>query len=158
VSPWRAAIRECGGVTVLDDAYNASPTAVAAALETLLAIEGQGRRIAVLGRMAELGPGAESAHRELGARCAALGVDHLVVVGDPSDPDVEVAALTVGAREAGVAAVTEVADASQAATLVTRLVRPGDVVLVKASRVVGLERVVAALCSAATTPDGEARA
>jgi UDP-N-acetylmuramoyl-tripeptide--D-alanyl-D-alanine ligase len=158
VSPWRAAILECGGVTVLDDAYNASPTAVAAALETLLAIEGQGRRIAVLGRMAELGVEGAAAHRELGARCAELGVDHLVVVGDPSDPDAEVAPLTVGARDAGVPAVTEVADAAAAATLVARLVRPGDVVLVKASRIVGLERVAAALCAATTTPDGEGRA
>jgi len=158
VSPWRAAILELGGVTVLDDAYNASPTAVTAALETLVAIEGRGRRIAVLGRMAELGPGAATAHRELGARCAGFGVDHLVVVGDRSDPDAEVAPLAVGARDAGVPEVTEVADATEAATLVTGMVRPGDVVLVKASRVVGLEGVVAALAAAGTTSDREGRA
>ncbi len=158
VSPWRAAVLDHGGVTVLDDAYNASPTAVEAALETLQAIEGRGRRIAVLGRMAELGVGAAAAHRELGARCAALGVDHLVVVDDPSDPDTEVAPLAVGARAAGVPVVTEVADAAEAATLVTRLVRPGDVVLVKASRVVGLERVAAALATATIASDGEERA
>lgn len=158
VSPWRAAILEHGGVTVLDDAYNASPTAVGAALETLLAIESRGRRIAVLGRMAELGAEGASAHRDLGARCAELGVDHLVVVGDRSDTDAEVGPLAVGARAAGVPVVTEVADATEAAALMTRLVRPGDVVLVKASRVVGLERVVAALASAAVDPDEEGRA
>lgn len=155
VSPWRAAVVEHGGVTVLDDAYNSSPTAVAAALETLRAIEGRGRRIAVLGRMAELGDGAATAHRELGERCAALGVDHLVVVGDPVDADAEVAPLAVGARAAGVPEVTEVADADAAAALVTTMARPGDVLLVKASRVVGLERVVAALAAAASAPDGQ---
>lgn len=153
VSKWRAAVLELGGVTVLDDAYNASPTAVTAALETLLAIEGPGRRIAVLGRMAELGAGAVAAHRDVGARCAALGVDHLVVVGDPTDPDAEVAPLALGARVAGVPEVTEVADAAAAASLVAGLVQPGDVVLVKASRVVGLEQVVAALAAAGNVPD-----
>jgi len=155
ISPWRAAVVEHAGVTVLDDAYNASPTAVGAALETLLAIEGRGRRIAVLGRMAELGPRAASAHQELGARCAELGVDHLIVVGDPSDPDAEVAPLAVGARAAGVPVVTEVDDAGEATVLLARLVRPGDVVLVKGSRVVGLERVAAALTGTAADPGRE---
>jgi len=155
VSPWRAAVHDLGGVIVLDDAYNASPTAVTAALETLLAIEGRGRRIAVLGRMAELGAGAAAAHHELGRRCAELGVDHLVVVGDPSDSDAEVAPLAQGARAAGVAEVIEVADATAAAGLLPELVRPGDVVLVKASRVVGLERVVTALDPAGPTPHGQ---
>ncbi len=145
VSPGRAAVVEAGGVTVLDDAYNANPLAVTAALDSLMAIEGHGRRIAVLGRMAELGDDAPAAHRQVGERCAALGVDHLVVVGDVDDRHAEVAPVAAAARAAGAAAVTEVGDADAAAAVVADLARPGDVVLVKGSRVVGLERVVAAL-------------
>ncbi len=147
VSPGRASVLEAGGVTVLDDAYNANPPAVAAALDSLMAIEGEGRRIAVLGRMAELGSDGVLAHHRVGERCAELGVDHLVIVGDPLDADAEVAPVAAGAREAGAAVVTEVADAAVAAEVVAELVRPGDVVLVKGSRVVGLERVVAALAA-----------
>jgi len=149
VSPGRAAVVEAGGVTILDDAYNANPLAVSAALDSLIAIEGHGHRIAVLGRMAELGDDAPAAHRAVGRRCAELGVDHVVVVGDADDAHAEVAPIAAGARAAGAVEVTEVADAAAAAQLVSAVVRPGDVVLVKGSRVVGLERVVGAL----TSPD-----
>ena len=154
VSPGRAAVTESHGVTVLDDAYNANPLAVAAALDSLVAIEGAGRRIAVLGRMAELGDDGPGAHDRVGRRCAELGVDHVVVVGDATDADDEVAPVAAGARAAGAAAVTEAADAAAAAEAVAALVRPGDVVLVKGSRVVGLERVVTALRERAHTEVG----
>ena len=154
VSPGRGSVVQAGGITVLDDAYNANPLAVAAALDSLVAIEGTGRRVAVLGRMAELGGDAPAAHHRVGQRCAQVGVDHLVVVGDAEDTDDEVAPVAAGAREAGAEAVTEVADSAAAAELITSLVRPGDVVLVKGSRVVGLERVVAALTVAADTEVG----
>lgn len=148
VSPWRGAVEEIGGVTVLDDAYNANPTAVRAALDTLVAIEGDGRRVAVLGWMAELGPDAPQEHAAIGARCAALGLDHLVVVRSDEDTAGEAGHLAVGARAAGLTSVTEVDGADRAGGLVAELAGPGDVVLVKASRVAGLERVTQVLRAA----------
>jgi UDP-N-acetylmuramoyl-tripeptide--D-alanyl-D-alanine ligase len=148
VSPWRGAVVEVAGVTVLDDAYNANPTAVRAALETLLAIEGAGRRIAVLGWMAELGATAADEHAAIGARCAELGLDYLIVVRSDADHEGEAGHLVVGARATGQVAVTEVADADEAGAVLARLATPGDVVLVKASRVAGLERVTRALAAA----------
>jgi UDP-N-acetylmuramoyl-tripeptide--D-alanyl-D-alanine ligase len=141
VSPWRGAVEEVGGVTLLDDAYNANPTAVRAALDTLVAIAGEGRRIAVLGWMAELGHDAPREHAAIGARCAELGLDHLIVVRSADDTSGEAGHLAVGARAGGLPTVTEVADAEEAGALLAGLAAAGDVVLVKASRVAGLERV-----------------
>jgi UDP-N-acetylmuramoyl-tripeptide--D-alanyl-D-alanine ligase len=128
-------------VTVLNDAYNANPTATLAALETLTAIRGDGRRWAVLGLMAEIGGGAAAEHHRVGARCAPLGVDRLVAVGEHA------ADLAAGAREGGMDAtqVTEVADAETALAHLRTHVGAGDTVLVKASRVAGLEAVAAGL-------------
>jgi len=153
VSPWRSAVIEVGGMTVLDDAYNSSPTAARAALDTLLAIEGAGRRIAVLGWMAELGPEAPREHERIGARCAELGLDHLVVVRSAEDRDGEAGHLATGARAAGLAQVTEVDGATRAAEMLAELAGPGDVVLVKASRVAGLERVAQVLLAASEGED-----
>jgi UDP-N-acetylmuramoyl-tripeptide--D-alanyl-D-alanine ligase len=139
VSPWRGEVTEVDGVVVVNDAYNASPTAVAAALETLVAVERTGRTLAVLGLMAEIGPTSEAAHEQVGRRVAEIGVDVLVVVG------ADAGGYARGARAAGATTVHEVVDVPGATELVRQLVRPGDVVLVKASRVAGLERVAAAL-------------
>jgi len=141
ISPWRGAVEEVGGVVVLDDAYNANPTAVAAALQTLVALERTGAAIAVLGEMAEIGATAVDEHRSIGRRCAELGVDRLVVVGAAAS------AVAAGAREAGMADVVEVPDARAAAALLRGGLVVGDAVLVKASRVAGLERVAAELRS-----------
>jgi UDP-N-acetylmuramoyl-tripeptide--D-alanyl-D-alanine ligase len=139
LSPWRGEVSERDGVVVLNDAYNASPTAAIAALETLVAVERTGRTIAVLGYMAEIGPTAEEEHERVGRRVAEVGVDALVVVG------ADAAGYARGARAAGAQDVREVADVPEAIARVRSLVAPGDVVLVKASRVAGLERVAAAL-------------
>jgi UDP-N-acetylmuramoyl-tripeptide--D-alanyl-D-alanine ligase len=139
VSPWRGEVVDADGFVVVNDAYNASPMAVTAALETLVAVERTGRTIAVLGLMAEIGQTAEAEHERVGRRVAALGVDELVVVGSAAG------GYARGASAAGAAHVHEVADVPAAIDLVRRLVAPGDVVLVKASRVAGLERVAAAL-------------
>ena len=124
------------GVLVINDCYNANPLSMRAALDDLAtqAPDG-GRRVAVLGDMLELGEGASEAHREIGAYAAQSAVDLLVAVGPLSS----VMPAAFG-REAHVAA-----DAGEAASLVARLVRPGDVVLVKASRGIGLETVAEAL-------------
>jgi len=143
-SPSRSVLHHVGGVTVLDDAYNASPPTVLAALTTLRALPCEGRRWAVLGVMAELGAGADLRHREVGAAFA-HGVDELVVVGPSA------AALDDGARAAaGTARVRRVADHEGAAQLVANEIAPGDVVLLKASRVAGLDRTAAALVGSLT--------
>jgi UDP-N-acetylmuramoyl-tripeptide--D-alanyl-D-alanine ligase len=139
VSPWRGAVERIGGLTVLDDAYNASPMAVRAALDTLVAIDRTGSTWAILGEMAEIGETGPAEHRAIGERCAELAVDHVVAVGTGAR------ALAAGARAAGAREVVEVADAAAAAELLAREAGPGDVVLVKASRVVGLDAVAAAL-------------
>ncbi len=129
-----------GGITVIDDSYNANPMSVRAALQDLLAsapAAGTARRVAVLGDMLELGPGERSYHLEAGRQAAAAAVDVLVTVG----PRAAAMAESFGGESYG--ALT----AAEAAPLVRDLVRPGDVVLVKGSRGVGLEIV----CSSLTT-------
>jgi UDP-N-acetylmuramoyl-tripeptide--D-alanyl-D-alanine ligase len=153
VSPWRGEVAEAGGVVVLNDAYNANPTSVGAALETLVAVERTGRTWAVLGVMAEIGETHDAEHEAVGARVRDLGVDELVVVG----PD----AVGIAAGARGVAGdddhVTTVPDAAAALQHLLPAVAPGDVVLVKASRVGGLEAVAEGLVAArtSTTPDGD---
>jgi UDP-N-acetylmuramoyl-tripeptide--D-alanyl-D-alanine ligase len=123
------------GAIIINDCYNANPLSMRAALDDLARQAPQGRRVAVLGDMLELGAGEAEAHREVGAYAAASGVDVLVAVGPLST----LMPPTFG-REAHA-----VADAREAASLVAELVRPGDVVLVKGSRGIGLERVAEAL-------------
>jgi UDP-N-acetylmuramoyl-tripeptide--D-alanyl-D-alanine ligase len=129
------------GVTVINDAYNANPESMRAALSALLDVAGERRSWAVLGEMRELGAGHEAEHEALGALVSSLGVDRLVVVGEAARPMLRGAGL--GGSSGGSAVL--VPDAGAAADLVRREVRPGDVVLVKASRAAGLERVAAAL-------------
>ncbi|HET8980696.1 MAG TPA: UDP-N-acetylmuramoyl-tripeptide--D-alanyl-D-alanine ligase [Solirubrobacteraceae bacterium] len=127
-----------GEVTVIDDCYNANPMSMVAALRDLKATadaQGARRRVAVLGDMLELGPREREFHAELGEAVTAAGVDVLVTVGPLA---AEAEARFDGETHA-------VADAGGAAALVPELVRPGDIVLVKASRGVGLELVCSAL-------------
>ena len=123
-----------GGAVVVNDCYNANPVSMRAALEHLASVADrrEARRVvAVLGDMRELGPAAPGFHREAGAQAAAAGVELLVAVGEHA-----------GDYLRGFGGPGEQApDAESAAELAARLVRPGDVVLVKASRGVGLERV-----------------
>ena len=139
VSRWRGHVVDLGGIIVLDDAYNANPTSTLAALDTLAAMQVAGRRVAVLGVMAEIGDDHETEHWRVGSRAAGI-VDHLVVVGDEATP------IAAGARDAGLSRVDSVADADAALDVLGDL-RPGDAVLVKASRVAGLEAVTDGLRS-----------
>lgn len=134
-APHRVQVVRAGDVTIVDDTYNASPRSVVAALDLLAGLPG--RRGAILGEMLELGDASEDGHRAVG-EAAARTVDWLVVVGRGAAPIAE------GALDAGMdpARVTTAADVETVvATLPPRL-RAGDVVLVKASRGIGLERVV----------------
>jgi UDP-N-acetylmuramoyl-tripeptide--D-alanyl-D-alanine ligase len=138
-SSWRMElIRTPGGLLVLNDAYNANPTSMAAALRALAAL-GSGRRFAVLGHMAELGAQSEELHRLMGRQAVNCLLKMLVVVGR------EAAGLAAAAREGGLD-VVEVDTAEEALAVVSGEVMPGDAVLVKASRVVGLEALADALC------------
>ena len=139
VSPWRGEVVDVAGVTVLNDAYNANPTAVLAALETLVAIERTGRTVAVLGEMAELGPDSADEHVRIGRACAELGVGLVVGVGDAARRIVRAAEHHTEAAH--------VADITAAVDHLDGWLAPGDVVLVKASRVVGLEHLPAQLAA-----------
>jgi UDP-N-acetylmuramoyl-tripeptide--D-alanyl-D-alanine ligase len=126
------------GVIVVNDAYNASPTSMRAALSALSDMQTSGLRIAVLGDMAELGSLTDLAHFRLGEQVAASGIDVLVTVGRCARRVAE------GARAAGMpaASVRECATAEEASEVLDDLTAPNDIVLVKASRVMNLERVV----------------
>ena len=142
----RLQLWEANGIRVLDDSYNANADSMLAALQTLRDLPCAGRRIAVLGDMAELGEQSAAAHTEVGRRAAELGVDQLFAVG-------EMASLTArAAREAGLRDVSEFAEVAEAASAIQKTVRSGDLVLLKASRVVGLERVSEALKGTGVPP------
>ncbi len=123
------------GAVVINDCYNANPLSMRAALDDLATQAPEGRRVAVLGDMLELGTEEAAAHREIGEYAASSGVDVLVAVGPLS---AEMAASFGGETHV-------VADAAEAASVASRVVAPGDVVLVKASRGIGLETVAEAL-------------
>ena len=125
------------GVTVVDDSYNSSPLAVRRLLSLLAKV--QGRRVAVLGEMYELGEQAAEAHTEIG-REAAGSCDLLIAVGGEDATRLAQAALDAG-MEAPL--IHLIGDAEEAARRLTRVAEPGDVVLVKGSRGVGLDRTVA---------------
>lgn len=136
------------GFTVLNDAYNASPTSMGAALESFRELAVRGHRLAVLGEMRELGDLAASEHARLGGLVADADVFALVVVG-PGTGELAAAASARGVE------VHDVADHDAAVAMVRKLARPGDAVLIKASRAVGLERVAQLLTDGAPDADRE---
>jgi UDP-N-acetylmuramoyl-tripeptide--D-alanyl-D-alanine ligase len=135
-SRWRMEVTDrADGVTVVNDAYNANPESVAAALRTLVVLAGAQRRSwAVLGPLAELGEAATQAYREIGTLSARLGIDRLVVVGEQAQQ-----------LHRAVPGSALVADVPAAVELLHGELAAGDVVLIKASRSFGLERIAAAL-------------
>jgi UDP-N-acetylmuramoyl-tripeptide--D-alanyl-D-alanine ligase len=139
---WRMEVTEApGGWVVVNDAYNANPNSTAAALKTLVGM-GRGRRTwAVLGYMAELGDDATHEHDRIGRLAVRLGISRLVAVGEETRPLFEAARLEGMTPEEA----TLVANGDEALALLRRSVAPGDVVLVKASRAVGLQTVALAL-------------
>jgi UDP-N-acetylmuramoyl-tripeptide--D-alanyl-D-alanine ligase len=141
-SRWRMEVVErADGVTVVNDAYNANPESVRAALKAL-ATMGRGRRTwAVLGPMLELGDASPSAHDAIGRLAVRLDVSRLVAVGEEARP------IHLGAAHEGSWGdeSTWVATADDAVALLAAELAPGDLVLVKASRSIGLDRVAAAL-------------
>ena len=131
----RLQLWEHKGVRVLDDAYNANADSMLAALQTLQELPCKGRRVAVLGDMAELGAHSEAAHEEVGRRAAELGIGQLFAVGKMAP------VMGRGARGAGLNRVFEFEDVETAAAAVKSFVKNGDVLLLKASRASRLERI-----------------
>ena len=133
----RLQIKEINGVQFLDDSYNANPDSMKAALRTLVELDADGKRIAVLGEMRELGDESERGHREVGEAAAALEVDQLIAIGNGA------AASRCGRRgRAG-----EQFDRSlnsEAAELLAEIAAPGDLILIKGSRLARTEEVIEA--------------
>jgi UDP-N-acetylmuramoyl-tripeptide--D-alanyl-D-alanine ligase len=123
------------GIHFLDDTYNANPDSMEAALRTLATMPAEGRRIAVLGRMGELGSYATTGYERVG-RAVAQSAQALVAVGPETAPLVETA------RQAGLAEIFEAADTREAAALLREIARGGDVALVKGSRAARMENVI----------------
>ncbi len=157
LSHWRMEVVERpDGVTVVNDAYNANPDSMRAALRALVAMCGQGGRTwAVLGEMAELGGESLAEHDAVGRLAVRLNVSKLVTVGGQ-----EAAWLDMGAKNEGSwgEESVHVSDAETAIDLLRGQLRPGDVVLVKASRSVGLECVAQALLDDVAGAEGEVTA
>jgi len=140
VSKWRMeVVTTASGITVINDAYNANPESMRAALEALVTMPG--RTWAVLGEMRELGSQSAAAHEDMGRLVASLGVSRLVCVGEATGP-MHRGALAAGLRPEESDLVSDLASAQ---ALLDAQVKPGDVVLVKASRSVGLERLALTL-------------
>lgn len=142
VSAWRMeTFTTPDGIRVLNDAYNANPASMAAALRTARWMSRGGRCVAVLGHMAELGPISREEHERVGELVARLGIERLVVVGREALP-ISRGAVREGVRPEDVVTVDAPA---QALAEVRATARPGDLVLVKGSRVAGLEELAEAL-------------
>jgi UDP-N-acetylmuramoyl-tripeptide--D-alanyl-D-alanine ligase len=133
---WRMQLLTLSGVRILADAYNANADSMLAALQTLSELPCQGRRIAVLGDMAELGAETAAAHTEVGKRAAKSHLDQLFAVGPNA------AKIAAGARRGGLAAVLEIPEVEAAARAVREQAKRGDLVLIKASRAMRLERII----------------
>lgn len=138
--PLRMEVREIHGVTVLLDNYNASPDSTAAALRALAEGPAQGRKLAVLGEMRELGDYTESGHRLVGRALTAAPIDHVFLTGGPTRFIADEARTTGFPADRLTDA--EILDLSEVAAFL-RTTRPGDVVLIKGSRALELERAVA---------------
>jgi UDP-N-acetylmuramoyl-tripeptide--D-alanyl-D-alanine ligase len=138
----RLQLQPSARVTILNDAYNANPNSMRAAIETLIALESKGRRVAILGDMRELGPEAERYHRDIGAQVAASGkIDLLVCVGEHAKLIAESAA------QSGMAAnrICRFENSGAAAAEAPGMLIAGDMVLLKASRGIKLELVADAI-------------
>ena len=134
----RLQIKEIHGVHFIDDTYNANPESMKAALRTLVELDADGKRIAVLGEMGELGSESERGHREVGETAATFGIDQLITIGDLGE------LIARAAQAGGLEKTTAVISTSEAAELLGEIAEPGDLILVKGSRSARTERVIEA--------------
>jgi UDP-N-acetylmuramoyl-tripeptide--D-alanyl-D-alanine ligase len=132
----RLQIKEIHGVKFIDDSYNANPDSMKAALRTLVELDVDGKRIAVLGEMRELGDESERGHREVGETAAELGVDQLIAIGEMGT------AIAEAAQKAGLEKAAAVRSTNEAAEILADIAAPGDLVLIKGSRATRTELVI----------------
>lgn len=140
----RFTIRQVGPLQVIDDTYNASPASMAAALDGLSERPGDGARIAALGDMLELGVDAAALHRDVGELAGRLGLDRLFARGDHASAMIE------AARLSGVSHAEVIQDPQFMAEAIHSNTKPGDILLVKGSRGMRMERVIEALAALET--------
>jgi UDP-N-acetylmuramoyl-tripeptide--D-alanyl-D-alanine ligase len=136
LSKARLQIKEINGVQFLDDSYNANPDSMKAALRTLVELSTEGKRIAVLGEMRELGAESQRGHQEVGEAAAELGVDHLIGIGEMGE------VISNAAKRGGLEKSSAVGSTSEAAELLSETAEPGDLVLIKGSRLARTEEVI----------------
>jgi len=146
----RLQIKEIQGVQFIDDSYNANPDSMKAALRTLVELDAEGKRIAVLGEMRELGEESERGHREVGEAAAEFGVDQVIAIGDNG------AVIARAAKNAGLEHSLAVRSTNDAAAVLREISAPGDLVLIKGSRASQTERVIEEFSKHQTT-EGVAR-
>lgn len=150
VSRWRMEVHDLpGGVTIVNDAYNANPDSMRAALRSLAAMRGRGRTVAVVGEMRELGADSAAEHRAVGALAAELGIDVLVTVGPGAEPVADGFARAPDRQAAARREVHRTADADAAHALLRDQLGDGDVALLKSSRDSGLRHLGDALVAEA---------
>lgn len=124
------------GILFIDDSYNANPDSMKAGLGTLAALTSAGQKIAVLGRMGELGPHAVAEHQGVGQFAASLGLTALLTVGD------EAAQISSAAKSAGLAETLNFPTHEACAAHLKKMLQPGDAVLLKGSRSAGMEKIL----------------
>jgi UDP-N-acetylmuramoyl-tripeptide--D-alanyl-D-alanine ligase len=130
-----------GGMTLINDAYNANPNSMELALETLMEVKGKGRAIAVLGDMLELGEFAKEAHQQLGQKVGELSIDFLLTLGEEAPVVVESAI-----RHGSPPERTKVVGShSEAVSILREMAQNGDWILVKGSRGMAMEKIVKSL-------------
>src|SRR5713101_879425 len=134
----RLQIKEINGVQFLDDSYNANPDSMKAALQTLVELDTDRKRIAVLGEMRELGEETQRGHEEVGEEAAAFGIDQLIGIGEMG------AVISRAAEDAGLEKSAAVGSTSEAAELLRNIAVPGDLVLIKGSGLARTENVIEA--------------
>ena len=136
LSKARLQVKIVRGVQFLDDSYNANPDSMKAALRTLVELGADGKRIAVLGEMGELGAESDAGHREVGESAATFGIDHLIAIG------VMGKVMVAAAEKAGIKRASVVENTTKAAGLLDEIAKPGDLVLIKGSRTARTEQVL----------------
>jgi UDP-N-acetylmuramoyl-tripeptide--D-alanyl-D-alanine ligase len=141
-----------GGKTVINDAYNANPRSMEVALETLSERKGNGRAIAVLGDMLELGDFSESAHRQLGQKVRDLSIDFLIAMGEKASAVVESAVRHGLDRQRAKVATSH----SEAISILVGWLQEGDWILVKGSRRMAMEKIAEGLALLYKTRRGDA--
>ena len=138
----RLELKTAGRLRILDDSYNANPESMVAALQTLAQMPSEGKRIAVLGKMGELGAQSFAGYCQVGRTAAELGVDHLLAVGIETEPMVQ------AAWDAGLKDALMLTSVEEAAEWLKRFARKEDFILLKGSRSAGMERVLTSLTTA----------